>query len=144
MSSVQERFSAALHHTTRIWRLALNRRLKDLGVSQAGWMAIALVAKAKSPMSQIELAQALGIEAATMVAMVDRLVKGGLVLRQPSETDRRVKFIALTDAGRVAYQQIQAQATAFRKELLTPENEAQLLQATELLERVQASLEKSL
>jgi MarR family transcriptional regulator for hemolysin len=144
MSAIQERFSAALHHTARVWRVALNRRLKDLGVSQAGWMAIALVAKAKNPMSQIELAQAVGVEAATMVSMVDRLVKAQLVLRQPSAADRRVKFIALTDAGRAAYQQIQTQATAFRKELLSPENEAQLLQATELLERLQANLEQSL
>lgn len=144
MLSIQERFSAALHHSARTWRVALNRRLKYLGLSQAGWMTIALAAEAGTPMSQIELAQALGVEAATMVSMVDRLVKSGLVLRQPSETDRRVKFIALTDAGRAAYEQVKAQATTFRAELLSQEDEALLLQATELLERVKASVEKTL
>ncbi|MBB5200650.1 hypothetical protein HNR39_002492 [Glaciimonas immobilis] len=38
----------------RAWRQALDRRLKDLGVGQAGWMAIAVIAKAAQPMGIVK------------------------------------------------------------------------------------------
>ena len=103
MTDLAERFSGALHSTSRAWRQALDRRLKYLGVSQASWMTIAMAAKASSPQSQSELADRLGVEGATMVAMVDRLVKAGLVRREPSTTDRRVKRVLLTQAGTLLY-----------------------------------------
>ena len=90
MADLEERFADALHGTARSWRLAVDRRLKNLGVSQASWMTIAVAAKARSPLSQSELADRLGVEGATMVSMVDRLVKAGLIVRQPSKTDRRI------------------------------------------------------
>ncbi len=105
MTDLEERFSGALHNTSRAWRQALDRRLKYLGVSQASWMTIAVAAKAREPLSQSELAQSLGVEGATMVAMVDRLVKAGLVTREPSTTDRRVKRVVLTARRQSAVRQ---------------------------------------
>src|ERR1700680_613753 len=99
MNDLEERFSGALHNASRAWRQALDRRLKYLGVSQASWMTIAVAAKARAPLSQSELADSLGVEGATMVAMVDRLVKAGLVVREPSTTDRRIKRVVVTEAG---------------------------------------------
>ena len=99
MADLEERFSGALHNTSRGWRQALDKRLKYLGVSQASWLTIAVAANAKRPLSQSELADRLGVEGATMVAMIDRLVKAGLAVREPSTTDRRVKRVVLTDAG---------------------------------------------
>jgi len=139
--TLEERFSIALHNTARSWRLALDRRLKFLGMSQAAWMTIAMVAKAGSPMSQAELANAVGVEAATMVPMLDRLVRDGLVVRQPSETDRRIKQVALTDAGQALYQKVRAEADAFRAELLAGVDAAALQQATALLETLRATVE---
>src|SRR6476469_2593540 len=103
MPTLEERFSIALHHTARVWRQAIDARLKDLGVGQAGWMAIAMVAKSATPLSQTELATLLSIEGPSMVATIDRLVRAGLVERQASEQDRRVKRIVLTDGGREVY-----------------------------------------
>ena len=139
--TLEERFSIALHNTARSWRLALDRRLRFLGMSQAAWMTIAMVAKAGSPMSQAELANAVGVEAATMVPMLDRLVRDGLVVRQPSETDRRIKQVALTDAGQALYQKVRAEADAFRAELLAGVDAAALQQATALLETLRATVE---
>src|SRR5258706_10338009 len=99
MNDLEERFSGALHNASRAWRQALDRRLKYLGVSQASWMTIAVAAKALQPLSQSELAEKLGVEGATMVAMVDRLVKAGLVKREPSTADRRIKRGVVTEAG---------------------------------------------
>jgi MarR family transcriptional regulator, transcriptional regulator for hemolysin len=141
MSDLEERFSDALHNTSRSWRQAVDRRLKYLGVSQASWMTIAIAAKARAPLSQSELADKLGVEGATMVAMVDRLVKAGLAMREASTTDRRVKRIVLTTAGLKIYEKVKAEAIALRKELLADTDPKKLLIATELLEALQGIMD---
>jgi MarR family transcriptional regulator, transcriptional regulator for hemolysin len=142
MSDLEERFSDALHNTSRSWRQAVDRRLKYLGVSQASWMTIAIAAKARSPLSQSELADKLGVEGATMVAMIDRLVKAGLVIREASTTDRRIKRVVLTPAGVSVYEKVKAEATALRNELLANIDHKKLLTASELLETLQGIIEK--
>jgi MarR family transcriptional regulator, transcriptional regulator for hemolysin len=142
MSDLDERFSDALHSTSRSWRQAVDRKLKYLGVSQASWMTIAIAAKARSPLSQSELADRLGVEGATMVAMIDRLVKAGLVMREASTTDRRVKRVILTPAGVKIYDKVKAEAVALRKELLADTDQKKLLIATELLEGLQGIIDK--
>ena len=142
MSELDERFSDALHSTSRSWRQAVDRKLKYLGVSQASWMTIAIAAKARSPLSQSELADKLGVEGATMVAMIDRLVKAGLVMREASTTDRRVKRVILTPAGVKIYDKVRAEAVALRKELLADTDQKKLLIATELLEGLQGIIDR--
>jgi MarR family transcriptional regulator for hemolysin len=142
--SIEERFSAALHHTARCWRQALDRRLKDLGVGQASWMAIAVIAKESDPLSQTELADRLAVEDPTMVAMIDRLVKAGFVLRIPSQTDRRIKLVVLTPAGKQLYRKVKTEADAFRAELLGSIDAKKLRAATELLETLQKAAESAL
>ena len=142
MSDLDERFSNALHSTSRSWRQAVDRKLKYLGVSQASWMTIAIAAKARLPLSQSELAEKLGVEGATMVAMIDRLVKAGLVIREASTTDRRVKRVILTPAGVKVYDKVKAEAVALRKELLADTDQKKLLIATELLEGLQGIIDQ--
>jgi MarR family transcriptional regulator for hemolysin len=141
MSELDERFSGILHNTSRSWRQAMDRRLKYLGMSQASWMTVAMAAKADSPLSQSELADRLGIEGATMVAMVDRLVSAGLVRREASTTDRRVKRVVLTRAGLDLYEKVKNEAAALRRELLADVDPKKLLAATELLELLQAKID---
>ncbi len=141
MTEPGERFASALHNTARAWRQAVDRRLRHLGLSQAGWMTIAVAAKARSPLSQSELADRLGVEGATMVAMIDRLVRAGLVNRAPSSTDRRVKHIVLTEAGRRLYETVQAAAAAVRRELLADLDPKELETATRVLETLQSMID---
>ena len=73
------------------WRHAMDRRLQYLGIGLASWMTIAAASQVRSPLSQSELADILSVSGASMVHMIDRLVKAGLVIREPSISDRRVK-----------------------------------------------------
>ena len=138
---LEERFANALHGTARTWRQAVDRRLKNLGVSQAGWMTIAVAAKASRPLSQSELAERLAVEGATMVAVVDRLVKAGLVSREVSTTDRRIKRVVVTDAGYRLYDAVKTEAAAVRKELLARIDPKHLDTATSVLEALQKMIE---
>ncbi|MDE2276724.1 MAG: MarR family transcriptional regulator [Burkholderiales bacterium] len=141
MPTVEERFSAALHSTARAWRLAVDRRLRHLGMSQASWLTVAMVARAQEPLRQVELAQRVGVEGATMAVMLNRLTRAGLVQRTASSADRRVKLVSLTPAGEVLFEQVRTQAGAVRKALLKGMEPAALLAATELLEGLQAKLD---
>ncbi|MBA5690487.1 MarR family winged helix-turn-helix transcriptional regulator [Rugamonas apoptosis] len=144
MSSIEDRFSAALHTSARGWRLAVDRRLKHLGISQASWMAIAIVAKAATPLPQTRLAALVGVEDPTMVATIDRLVKAGYALRAPSPTDRRVKLVSLTEAGQDIYRNLKAESDVLRADLLRNIDPQALKLATEVLETLQAGIEAQL
>jgi MarR family transcriptional regulator for hemolysin len=143
MIPIEERFSAALHHTARAWRLGVDARLKDLGVGQAGWMAIATISKSAEPLSQKELADQLGVEGSSVVATIDRLVAADLVKRMPSELDRRVKLVLLTPAGEVLLTKVKKEAEAFRRDTLSDIDQATLRTATEMLEALRARIERA-
>ena len=139
----EERFSNALHTTARMWRLALDRRLKDLGISQAGWLSIAYIAKSKAPLSQVELAALVQVEAATMVSTIDRLEKAGLVQRLPSESDRRVKLLVVTAEGQAIYEKVRTRANELRRELIGRIDPEKVAVATTVLEELQELIENS-
>ncbi len=83
-----------------------------LGISQAGLRAL-LAIDPEDPRPMRDLAHAMNCDASYVTAMIDDLAHAGYAERRPSSTDRRVKIVALTDAG------IAALRTA-RDELLTP------------------------
>ena len=141
MVDLEERFANALHGTARVWRQAIDRRLKYLGMSQASWMTIAVAANAREPLSQSELADSLGVEGATMVAMVDRLVKAGLVKREPSTADRRIKRVVVTEAGYRLFDTVKTEAALVRKQLLSQLDPKKLEAAAEVLEALQGIIE---
>jgi MarR family transcriptional regulator for hemolysin len=63
------------------------------------------------------------------------------VRREPSTTDRRVKHVALTEAGERLHGKVRIEAAAVRRELLADVEPKQLLAATELLEKLHAMIE---
>ena len=79
--------------------------------------------------SQQQLAAALGIPASRLVGLLDLLVERGLVERQDSPTDRRVKLVRLVEAGRTALDELIAVAGQSERRVtagLTAEDKAEL------------------
>jgi DNA-binding MarR family transcriptional regulator len=73
----------------------------DLHPAQAG----ALLQLA-APLPMNELAALLGCDNSNVTGLIDRLGARGLVTRQPTAHDRRVKHVVLTDAGRELREQM--------------------------------------
>ncbi len=119
MDNRQLSFSHLLYLTAHHWRLAVNRRLKDLGMSQATWVAVASIARNEQPLSQSELAQELGVESATVVPLINRLVEAGLVERVLTERDKRKRLLVATPKGLELYHQVKAVADELREVILT-------------------------
>jgi len=141
-SSPEEIFSRALHYGARAWRQLLDKRLKHLGIGQSGWMTIAMVAKSDQPMSQRTLAALVDVEGSSMVAMLDRLERDGLVERLASPLDRRVKLVRLTEAGHQVYREVRREADAMRRDLLAGVDPQELAAATRLLETLRQRIEE--
>ena len=137
MNTLEQRFARALQNSARSWKSAVDRRLKHLGLSQSSWTTVAIVAAASEPLPQIELANRVGIEAASIVATIDRLVKAGLLQREPSPYDRRVKLITATEAGKTLYGKVRNEANLFGQQMLGKMDRQQVLAITEWLEELQ-------
>lgn len=119
MDNRQLNFSHLLYLTAHHWRLAVNRRLKDLGMSQATWVAVASIARNEQPLSQAELAQELGVESATVVPLINKLVEARLVERVMTDRDKRKRLLVATPKGLELYHQVKAVADELREEILT-------------------------
>ena len=140
VADLGERFENALYNIARDWRHAVDRRLRYLGIGTTSWMLIAAASQVRSPLSQSELAAMLSVSGASMVHMIDRLVKAGLVKRAPSISDRRVNRIVITDAGYRLYAELKNESTAVRQQLLAKIELERLAHVTELLEQLQCVL----
>jgi MarR family transcriptional regulator, transcriptional regulator for hemolysin len=125
------------------WRQAVDRRLRRSGVSRVSWMTIAAATQARSPLSQSALADTLAVSRASMVHTIDRLVRDGLVKRESSASDRRLKRIVVTEAGAHLCSLLKDEVAAVRREMLALVELQDLVHLTELLEKLQAPLRSS-
>jgi DNA-binding MarR family transcriptional regulator len=80
-----------------LWR-DFNRNVAE-GYVRPGVFSALLLARANPGIAQIEIANQLGIDKASVVALVDRMEDAGWVERRRSSEDRRRQGIFLTAAG---------------------------------------------
>ena len=83
----------------------------DLDLTQKQAAILALVG-ANSGIAQVAIAQRLGADRATIMAMVDRLETRGLLRRARSKADRRRQDLSLTPLGKTTLAETQARIAA--------------------------------
>lgn len=135
-------FSHLLYLTAHHWRLAVDRRLRGLGMSQASWVAVAAIARNETPLSQSELAQELGIENATLVPLINRLVEQQLVERVLTDQDKRKRLLVATEQGMALYHQVKTVADSLREEILSVISREEQAQTRRVLEKLLIEVEK--
>jgi DNA-binding MarR family transcriptional regulator len=87
------------HRAAEALGAAFNRVSREAGLADPrDWLVLALVSDG-TQRTQLEIANQLGIDKTTLVSLLDRLVRNGLVVRTFSEKDRRVRIPAATPAG---------------------------------------------
>ncbi|OQM74605.1 MarR family winged helix-turn-helix transcriptional regulator [Manganibacter manganicus] len=114
---IGEGFAIELGRISRRWRTRLDERLRQIGLTQARWIALLQLSRT-GPVAQGELAERLGVEGPTLVRVLDNLEKQGLVERRPCDGDKRVKEIHLMDAARPVIEKIARISAELRAELL--------------------------
>ncbi len=90
------------HHIRRLQQIAVAVFLQEsesLGITPVQYAALQGVANAPG-VDQRTLAGAIGLDTSTTASVIDRLEARGLMQRSASQSDRRVRLLTLTDAGR--------------------------------------------
>jgi len=124
-----------IHMLSRQWRALLDQQLAPLGFTQCSGVALACIA-AHQGVSQKELASLLGIEAPSLVPVLDALEAQGLVQRQPSATDRRQKVLVLLAAALPLVEQVNQVRLALQQQVLADLSHEEQQLFVGLLQRV--------
>jgi DNA-binding MarR family transcriptional regulator len=95
----EHRLGYLLKHAQARFTRLITVALEPLGISSREWAAL-LCLDEQHGHSQKEVADLLGIDRTTMVALVDELQASGLVKRHPQPDDRRKNIVTLTRKGR--------------------------------------------
>ena len=87
---------------------------------------------------QRTLAQQVGFDKATIGGVIDRLEARGLLLRQQTPKDRRVKLLHLTESGQELLQALMPIALQAQRHMLDPLSDEERQQFIDLMARVLA------
>jgi MarR family transcriptional regulator for hemolysin len=98
----------------RLWRKMVRRAASEHGVSEAASSPLLWIGRLGEDVRQTALADAVGIEGASLVRLLDELQASGLITREPDPNDRRANAVNLTDKGRQVVAQVSEVLTALR------------------------------
>lgn len=129
------------HHVGFHLRLAqlavfenIGNALKEIDVTPAIFSVLEVL-RQNDGITQSKLAAAVRLERSSVVPLLDKLAKRGLVERRPSTTDRRHNHLHLTDAGRELLAEAIRRASEHEKEVCKPFTIAEKKTLLELLGR---------
>ncbi|MBM7368759.1 MarR family winged helix-turn-helix transcriptional regulator [Gordonia hydrophobica] len=136
--------ASGLRHTvTRLYlTLRRNAPIHELSAAQASALA---VLTDHGPMRMGELAERESVRMPTATALVDGLLREGLVTRGPDPTDRRAVVVATTDKAAAIIHSIRTSRddTVIRTlETLSDEHRAALAAALPALRELQSRMER--
>jgi MarR family transcriptional regulator for hemolysin len=125
-------------HLTRVSRTvsrAFDETLAEAGGSLPAWLVL-ISLKSRQLASQRELAEAVGIQGATLTHHLDTMESAGLVTRRRDPANRRLHLVELTPAGDALFLRLRDAATAFDRRLRAGLSEDDVAQLEALLTRL--------
>ena len=125
-------------HLTRVARTvsrAFDETLAEAGGSLPVWLVL-ISLKSRQLASQRELAEAVGIQGATLTHHLDTMESAGLVTRRRDPANRRLHLVDLTPDGDALFLRLRDAATAFDRRLRAGLSEGDVGQIEGLLTRL--------
>jgi MarR family transcriptional regulator for hemolysin len=95
-SDLQRTTGFLITDVSHLLRRSFNRRVQDLGLTQAQWRAMAHLSRCEG-MNQAALAEQLEVQPITLARLVDRMQVAGWIERRTDPGDRRAVRLYLTD-----------------------------------------------
>jgi len=114
---------------------AFDSALVAAGGSQPIWLVLVSL-KSRQLANQRELADAVGIQEATLTHHLNAMEASGLVTRRRDPANRRVHLVELTPAGDALFFRLREAATAFDEQLRSGLSEADIEALRALLDRL--------
>jgi MarR family transcriptional regulator, transcriptional regulator for hemolysin len=129
-----------VNSTAKAFQKALDSELrKKVGVTISQWRVVGILAL-QPGLTQKEIADKVGIEGATLVPLIDKMEKDGLLKRKPDSKDRRVNRIYLTTKADSLWNSMTECALRIRKVSTKDISEDQLKNTLETLRRISKNL----
>lgn len=95
---------------------SMNQQFKEKGgnVTRVQWTALYYIDQ-NPGITQKELAEKMMIKDPTLMHLIDRMEKDGLVSREYNKENRRYRYLCLTEAGREAFHVLMPVAEEFNR-----------------------------
>jgi MarR family transcriptional regulator for hemolysin len=122
----------------RVVARAFDDALAAVSGSRSTWL-ILLSLKMRQLANQRELAEAVGIEGATLTHHLDAMESDGLITRRRDPSNRRVHLVEVTQAGDAAFLRMRGAAAEFDRRLRAGISDAELAQLRALLARLEVN-----
>ncbi|MGA8708798.1 MAG: MarR family winged helix-turn-helix transcriptional regulator [Steroidobacteraceae bacterium] len=103
-----------------------------------GLFSLLVLTRSNPGIAQIELGTHLGVDKASIVALLDRLERAGLIERRRSTRDRRRQGIFLTQAGSTELEALMGQVRQLERQMASRFTKAELDQFLDFLRRMHA------
>lgn len=128
--------------TAQACRRALNTELEKQGITFRQWEVLAWIA-IHGELSQVELAECLGIEAPTLVGILDRMERDGWLDRYCCPNDRRRKRIRATEKADTVWARMVECAHKVRAQARQGMSQDELDLLKSFCDRIKANLSQS-
>jgi MarR family transcriptional regulator, transcriptional regulator for hemolysin len=137
---VQEPIGRDLARTAKLVGQQFDRVLAAQGGNQAVWMVLVSL-KAHPGANQREVADAAGIQGATLTHHLNALEEAGMVTRRRDPANRRVHVLELTEDGEGVFERLAKSALAFDGELRAGISERDLATARSVFAKLRKNVE---
>jgi DNA-binding MarR family transcriptional regulator len=123
---------------TRIFK-AVDIEMGKLGFTSAQWPILRLVATGATP-TAADLCRQLNYDTGSMTRMLSRLERKGVIVRKPSDEDRRVIRLHITPAGRKLFPKLRDVVMRVLNHLTADFSPEEVHAASSLLRRMRENL----
>ncbi len=135
--------TALLAPLGRAYRRHVDKAFLSLGVSHTLALPVMLLGRLEDGVRQGALVDALGVEAPSLVPLLNQLERAGLVERRPDLIDKRAKTLHLTEIGRDLAARAEVVANDVRSAILSDIPLEEIEVAARVLNRLQSALDEA-
>lgn len=139
--SPRARFGFRFVVLARQWRRLIDARLAEVGLTDATWAPLVHLSALGGGVSQTELAGRIGLDASSLVRLLDILCERGLIERRVSAEDRRAKLVSLTPEGRTEVARIRRLLNAAEAEMLVDLEDSEIEAVLGVFDKIAARAE---
>lgn len=131
-----------VHLCAHRFEAMMNAELAEEHVSYRQCQILAWLAL-EGNLSQVDLARLSGVEPSTIVSVIDRMERDGLIVRQACPNDRRKHIIAPTKAAIPLWRRILKCVQRVNNQATKGLTKGETIKLRKLLERVHANLDQN-
>lgn len=135
--------TATLTQASRAYKSMADKVASQYSLSQATALPVLILGRlGQDGVRPGVLAEALGLEASSLVRVVDLLIENGLIERHEDPQDRRAKLLQLTADGKTRAQQMEEALIPFRRNVFANFTRDDIDTCLRVLSGIQAQIGK--